>query len=184
MKVGTKSLLFGVHQFLWHPICVARAWRLLYQRWPTLCEWVAIFLHDVGYWGCQNMDGPEGKNHPLRGADLFRAFVVRYARWRLKRKFHHNFSEGFLNSCGRNWWMFCAGHSCHFSRKAGIPTSDLYRADKVATLMEPAWFYLLRAWLSGEGKEYVSNSPMAGTGLRRWFRWYRKKVVKRHLTSV
>ena len=34
MKVGTRSLLFGSHQFMLHPLFVAIAWRRLYGRWP------------------------------------------------------------------------------------------------------------------------------------------------------
>lgn len=57
--VGTRSLLFGVHQFLWHPWTVYRAWRYLYGK-PTWREVVCIFLHDLGYFGKPNMDGEEG----------------------------------------------------------------------------------------------------------------------------
>ncbi|MCK5235828.1 MAG: hypothetical protein KAR06_02490, partial [Deltaproteobacteria bacterium] len=60
--VGTKSLLFGVHQFIWHPITVLIAWCKLYG-WPTWPELVCIIVHDWGYWGKPNMDGPEGEKH-------------------------------------------------------------------------------------------------------------------------
>jgi len=70
MTVGTKSILFGVHQFLWHPITVGLAWKHLYGVWPNRYEWVAIFCHDLGYWGKSNMDGAEGRTHPKRGAEL------------------------------------------------------------------------------------------------------------------
>jgi hypothetical protein len=63
MKIGTKSVLFGAHQFLIHPWFVAAAWWKLYGfPWdPRL--WVAFILHDLGYWGKPNMDGPEGETH-------------------------------------------------------------------------------------------------------------------------
>jgi len=70
MKIGTKSLLFGVHLWFWHPIVVAFAWWKLYSfPWdPRL--WVAFIVHDWGYWGCPEMDGPKGDLHPYRGAKI------------------------------------------------------------------------------------------------------------------
>lgn len=56
MKTGTKSLLFGVHQFIWHPLTVLLAWIKLYG-WPAWEELVCIIIHDWGYWGKSNMDG-------------------------------------------------------------------------------------------------------------------------------
>jgi len=46
MKVGTKSLLWGVHQIFWHPLTVTLAWRELYKKWPSWKEFVCIFIHD------------------------------------------------------------------------------------------------------------------------------------------
>jgi hypothetical protein len=49
MRVGTKSVIFGVHSILVHPFFVACAWSSLYGfPWdPRL--WVAFFVHDLGY---------------------------------------------------------------------------------------------------------------------------------------
>lgn len=63
MKVGTRSLLFGLHQFLLHPIFVELAWRRLYGR-PSTREALAILLHDWGYWGIARMEGGEADEHP------------------------------------------------------------------------------------------------------------------------
>ena len=166
MKIGTKSLLFGVHQFLWHPICVGRAWRLLYQRWPNRVEWLAIFLHDVGYWGCSDMDGKCGRNHPKRGARLLYAFV----KWWTKDEL-----------LAYSWWLMVVGHSKTYSAICRAPLSPLYYADKVAALMEPAWLYMLRAWMTGEDKEFIANSPVQDERLGTWFKWYREKVANEHL---
>lgn len=48
MTVGTKSVLFGVHQFVIHPILLFVAWWKLYGfPWdPRL--WFAFLLHDIG----------------------------------------------------------------------------------------------------------------------------------------
>ena len=64
MKTGTKSLLFGVHQFVWHPITVWMAWVWLFRRLPNWKETICIIIHDWGYWGKENMDDEEGEKHP------------------------------------------------------------------------------------------------------------------------
>src|SRR5688572_14675463 len=79
MNVGTKSLLFGVHQFLWHPLTVWLAYVRLYGRLPNWWQCIAIFCHDLGYWGRPNMDGKEGKQHPYGGA--FIAARISTAIW-------------------------------------------------------------------------------------------------------
>ncbi len=70
MQIGTKSVLFGAHCFFLHPFFVAWAWWKLYGfPWdPRL--WAAFILHDIGYWGKPNMDGPEGETHPEVGARI------------------------------------------------------------------------------------------------------------------
>ena len=71
LPVGTRSLLFGVHQFALHPLFVLWAWRRLYGSLPRDWRvWVVILIHDWGYWGCKDMDGPEGKWHPWGGAKI------------------------------------------------------------------------------------------------------------------
>lgn len=56
MKVGTKSVLFGVHFFLWHPILVFIGWWKLYSFPCDPRLWVAFIVHDLGYLGKPNMD--------------------------------------------------------------------------------------------------------------------------------
>lgn len=130
MNVGTKSLLFGVHQVVLHPIFVAIAWRRLYGRWPNWREAVCILVHDWGYWGCPNMDGPEGERHPEFGAWL----------------------------CGvlfdGEWYQFTIAHSRHYANKNGIEPSDLCWADKLSWAVYPAWLYILLGRASGEIREY------------------------------
>lgn len=48
MRVGTKSKLFGVHDFVIHTAFLAIAWRRLYgfPRDPRL--WLAFLLHGAG----------------------------------------------------------------------------------------------------------------------------------------
>lgn len=171
MKIGTKSLLFGTHQFLWHPWTVARAWRVLYGVRPTIDQKICIFFHDWGYWGCPNMDGFEGKRHPMRGALI--------AEWLVKQR--HQWLRGTsstyaqLKGCAA--FTRTAMHSTSFAKLHGHGVSVLFLPDKASILCEPKWFYLLRARLSGELDEYVANSPKAGHHASIWYDWYRGKVL-------
>ena len=134
MNVGTKSILFGVHQFLIHPIFVTRAWWILYRRWPALYEWAAIITHDLGYWGSPNMDGPEGENHPARMA----------AWWYQFGAFGEKVATEIL------------GHSRFHAANNRLPLSKLFQPDKLAAALYPKWLYLLLGNLTGEIKEYMA----------------------------
>lgn len=155
MKIGTKSILFGVHQFIWHPLTVGLAWRKLFRVWPTWREWVCIFVHDLGYWGKPNIDGPEGKVHPELGARLA-------LRW-----------------FDRSHYDLVLFHSRDYSRAFGANPSKLCWADKYSVMFDPRWFYLLRSKLSGEVNEFRDNAPEYQRKERDsyWFDWYRAKVV-------
>ena len=175
MKIGTKSLLFGVHQFLWHPFTVALAWRKCYGVWPKWNEWIAIFCHDLGYKGCPNMDGPEGTKHPEAGAALVHRLVFNIgsafaydARTRLDALILANKSLELA--------IF---HSTHYAQRSNTQVSKLYLPDKMAILYEPKWFYLLRATLSGEIDEYRRNAPIVMTRSK-WFDWYKLKIQEKY----
>lgn len=136
MKIGTKSVLFGVHQFILHPIFVLRAWWICYESWPTWAEFCAIVTHDIGYYGMPNMDGPEGEEHPERVA----------AWWRREH-----------GSFGNEVAAIVLGHSRFHAAKNGLPLSKLFRPDKLATALYPKWLYLLLARMSGEIHEYMGH---------------------------
>lgn len=166
MKVGTKSLLFGVHQFLWHPLTVALAWRKYHGRWPRgKAEWVAILVHDWGYWGCADMDGEQGKDHPLWGAHIAWRILAHDEPARLKA----------IN--------LILGHSKSFSAGRGKFLSDLYAPDKLSVLFEPKWFYLFRGLATGEIREYIEQAahsaivyPHRYMTPRKWLDWYCAKT--------
>jgi hypothetical protein len=132
MTVGTKTLLWGSHCAILHPWYVARAWIRLYG-WPWHpAYWLAFVIHDWGYWGRANIDGPEGERHPLWAAKA------------LNRLF------------GREWFYFCLLHSRFYSKRMGLPYSRLCVADKLAiTLMPPKVWVRLARW-SGEIDEYFA----------------------------
>ncbi len=155
--VGTRSLLWGVHQFLWHPWTVYRAWLALYGR-PTGREVICIIIHDWGYWGAPNMDGPEGEDHPRVGARL--------AAWLF----------------GQEYGDLVLLHSRHFAKKVNREPSRLCWADKLSHLYEPAWWYLFRARLSGELEEYRYNAAAGGfvslaVSDERWFEWLQDRLA-------
>ena len=142
MHVGTKSVLFGAHCFLLHGFFVAKGWSSLYGfPWdPRL--WLAFFLHDVGYLGCRDVEGPEGEEHVRLGARVMGAL------------------------CGATWAEFTLRHSRHWAKKHGVGVSRLCYADKVAFAITPAWLYLPMAAASGELREYMAKSRdrQAGNG--------------------
>lgn len=158
MKVGTKSLLFGVHQFIWHPITVYLAWCKLYGR-PNMKETICILIHDWGYWSKPNMDGEEGEQHPELGASIARKFL------------------------GVQYYKLCLYHSRHYARNSNEQPSRLCWADKLSIIYEPSWFYLFRAKLSGELIEYRKTSTTAGfTPLtktdKEWFDELQQQFIK------
>jgi hypothetical protein len=147
MKVGTKSVLYGAHCFLIHPVFVFVAWWKLYGfPWdPRL--WVAFFVHDLGYWGKPNMDGPEGEKHVEFGARVMNGL----------------FDYWFLNGVDRQyqvkiWYYFCLYHSRFYAKRDKAKPSKLCMADKLAIALEPSWLYLPRVNWSGEIHEYMKDS--------------------------
>lgn len=189
MNVGTKSVLFGVHAFWWHPFTVALAWRKLYGRWPSIAEWICIFCHDVGYWGCPNMDGKEGRQHPLAGAKVaakivkylsILVLIIRHPRlclfdWQARGR-----RNSIANRVAIETRMMTLYHSREYARLHKAPPSPLCWADKFCCFYDPAWFYLLRAHLSGEIYEFRANAAghvPDSFSFSDWFRWYRLKIL-------
>lgn len=134
MKIGTKSVLFGVHQFIIHPTIIFFAWYIIYHKRPNLSEFCAIITHDLGYWGSPNMDGVEGELHPIYMANWWRKHFGKF---------------------GEKVAVEILGHSRFYSAKNKLPLSRLFKADKLSVALYPKWLYLLLANLSGEIKEYM-----------------------------
>jgi hypothetical protein len=165
MKMGTKSVLFGVHAFWWHPITVLFAWYELYGI-PSWKKLICIFVHDLGYWGKPNMDGKEGEEHPELGANfahkyLDRAIVKEHEFW---------------------YYNFCLYHSRTTAKNNNVEPSELCWADKLSIKYDPCWFYLLRAKLSGELNEYRSDAIKIGgithnTSNKNWFIWAKHRGI-------
>jgi hypothetical protein len=171
MKIGTKSVLFGAHQFAIHPWFVALAWWKLFGFPWDVRLWVAFFVHDLGYLGKPNMDGPEGETHPRLGAKIMKALF------------------------GYEWGNFTLLHSRFYARAFGLPYSRLCVADKLATCLTPAWLYLPLVNLTGEiheymgaaehkeGAKYAAMGIEISRGQRHWFEsmtGYMRRWVEEH----
>jgi hypothetical protein len=133
MKTGLKSILFGVHQFIYHPITVLLAWIELYNL-PNYKELVCIFIHDLGYYNCEKMDNEKGQNHPEFSGKI--AFLL------FKDEYYKN---------------LCLGHSRHYAKNHNINVSKLFYADKLSMKYDHPILYLIRSTLSEELKEYMGH---------------------------
>ena len=132
LTLGTKSLLFGGHQFLIHPLLVLIAWVKLYKSFPSWREAVCIFIHDWGYWGVVDLKGAEGDKHPEYGANI-------------------------ADRClGKEWKEFILGHSSFYIARNGVGRSRLLGPDKYWHCIIPLWAYKLLTVPSGEFKYYRS----------------------------
>jgi hypothetical protein len=150
----------------WHPLVVLLAWIRLYRKLPTVFELVAIIFHDIGYWGCEDMDGECGITHPIRGAVLT-SKICRGLLFLLRP----------LGVKGPHLWeiyQLSMFHSKALARDMGAKPSKLCGPDKLSILFEPWWFYSLRARLSGELEEYVNNGP-PGLTPKQWFEWLKER---------
>src|SRR4051812_34200873 len=121
MNVGTKSLLFGVHHIVLHPILVIFSWHRIYGSWPSWREVVAIAFHDVGYFGAKDMDGPSGSRHPILGSKI--------AYW----------------CFGSDERYLVLYHSRAMAAHDRVPVSRLCAPDKLAICLYPTWLYLCLA---------------------------------------
>lgn len=187
MKVGTKSVLYGAHCFLLHPVLVALAWIKLYGWTWDLRIWVAFFVHDLGYWGKPNMDGPEGETHPEAGARIMHFLfdgweTVRFTKlyvdeseyaafikdgWVCKRKrvsLNPIWKYEFLSFRKRvrksTWHDFTLYHSRYYAKSKGAQPSKLCFADKLAFTYTNRFMCILMTSATGEIVEYMRHSEI------------------------
>lgn len=179
MNVGTKSVLFGAHAFYLHPFFIFRAWWKLYGfPWdPRL--WLAFAIHDLGYWGKPNMDGPEGETHPewaakvmFKWCEVFKPHGI-WSRGQggllfrdgedpytlpPQSKFQNRVARALNRVFGEYgplyWHDFVLYHSRFYAKQDHRTPSRLCIADKLAICLTPAWLYLPMARATGEIHEY------------------------------
>jgi hypothetical protein len=152
-SIGTKTLLFGYHQLLLHPLFVAIAWWKLYGFPWDLRLWAAFFLHDIGYFGKPNMDGVEGSAHPFIGAEIMYILF------------------------DQPWYDFCLYHSRTIAKEYSSPVSKLCYADKLAFMLYPQWLLKFLYRLSGEYEQYLADK-----GCTTWEEWYEKAATANEIT--
>lgn len=148
LPVGTRSVLWGAHCFFLHPFFVAAAWRQLYGPPKDWRLWAAFFLHDLGYWGKPNMDGPEGESHPFWGAKAlyWLVYIIELG----------SANPTVSRKIAKRWYDFSYYHSRFLAKRDKQTYSLLCVADKLACALEPDWLYIARVWASGELWEYIS----------------------------
>lgn len=135
MRLGTKSLIFGCHQFLLHPLFTLIAWcRLNHVSRLTTTHILAFIVHDWGYWGCRTIDGGNGTLHPFAGASI--VYKLTKSEW---------------------WFEELACHSRALAKILKLPASNLSHADKLGIAIMPSWLWASLAWMTGEGWEYLDN---------------------------
>ncbi len=166
MRIGTKSVLFGAHCFFIHPWFVALGWWKLYGfPWkPWL--WIAFVVHDLGYVGKPNMDGPEGEEHPWTGARIMYRlqgtwlFLTRYCWQRGGGKLRRRWTRSHLLLTREKviWGNEVLFHSRYLAKRYGAQPSRLCVADKLALALTPAWLYLPLVRLTGEVREYMAHA--------------------------
>ncbi|MFV0419307.1 MAG: HD domain-containing protein [Dysgonomonas sp.] len=153
MRIGTKSVLFGAHCFLIHPIFLFIAWCRLYGFPFDPRLWIAFLVHDLGYIGKPNMDGKEGEKHVELGAKIMSVF-------------------------GAKWRDLSLYHSRYYAKKNNKPVSKLCYADKLAFACTPRWIYLPMVKATGEIREYIQQAQKRNeTGwmpVSEYYAWHRQ----------
>ena len=102
--------------------------------------WVAFVIHDLGYWGKPNMDGPEGESHPEWACNKMQAWF------------------------GNPWGAFVLYHSRFYAKNAQVQVSALCYADKMGIVFTPSWLYLPMVRATGEIKEYMKLAEVMNDG--------------------
>lgn len=111
------------------------------------------------------MDDAAGELHPVFGAALI---------GKLRFFFFGNHKQA------NDLAMLVAFHSRYLSARYNREPSKLCWPDKLSLQFDPMWFYLIRARLSGELKEYRLNAahalPLTESN-KSWFKWIRAKCA-------
>jgi len=111
MTIGTRSILYGAHCAVLHPWFLALAWWKLYGFPWDVRLWTAFWVHDIGYFSKNDMDGASGETHVELGARIM----------------------GLL--FGESWAAFTAAHSQYWAKRNGRQFSRLCVADKLAFVL-------------------------------------------------
>ena len=122
MSQGTKSILFGAHQFIVHPYFVYKAFKLCNYRKPQFWELICIIIHDWGYWGMDYLIDRKVEN--WRADDGHEKLGARIA----------------LRLFGLQGYKFVMGHGGEALRFHPKHRSAMYWPDKISSLIAPRWW--------------------------------------------
>ncbi len=179
MTVGTKSVLYGAHQFAIHPWFVAWSWWKLWgfgrvyigyrPGYPGTLRWRYLF-------GFGGRGGPVFAHlcHPL----LWLSFFVHDLGYLGKPDMDGDEGERHVELGARileradwmsrppvraeagigPWAGLCLFHSRFYAKLHGRPFSPLCVADKLAIAETPAWLYLPMVRATGEINEYMRHA--------------------------
>jgi len=176
--IGLRSLVFGAHTFWIHPVFVFFAWWKLYGFPKDIRLWVVFFVHDIGYFSCKNMDGPEGEKHVELGAKIMRYFDI---VWGLPCD---ECQDKGCSVCSE-WYYFTLYHSRFYAKKDNAQYSKLCVADKYSLVLTPWWLYLPLVNLTGEIHEYMGQADDKYKGMNlninSQYAWY--KSVQTYLSA-
>lgn len=151
MTQGTKSILIGSHSVI-HSILVIKAWRIVYNKWPSLKIILCIFLHDIGYYGMNYITNKSNIGHAELGA-------------RIAKKIF-----------GKEYYELIIGHSASSRNKYKIYDTRLEAPDDYSWLIAPKWWISfsnlierhhvpMEIWIEAVRKNYYSNNKLSGTEL-------------------
>lgn len=179
--IGQRTVAYGYHTWWLHPWMVALGWwRTFGFPWdPRL--WVAFFVHDLGYRGLPNLDGPEGEQHPEWGARVMERWFDRDWRFRLRPRRIGRLCDmiwGDIKDKPYNagtWYAFVRYHSRFLAKADGKRYSALCVADKLAIVLYPRWLFLWLVSATGEVEEYMKTALRRGEhptaeSRERWYR--------------
>lgn len=178
IPIGTRTLLFGAHQFLLHPFFVAKAWIMLYG-WPWHpAIWVSFIVHDWGYWGKHELESGVGVRHVELGAKIVQwlfgpALKCRNMLCNSGVTIYRDVDGKIARrncECHR-WYHFCLFHSRFYAELYNASPSQLCLADKLSIALMPAKLYLALVRFTGEIDHYLAASvgrDGQSTSVGRW----------------
>lgn len=170
MRIGTKSVLFGVHQFALHPLFIALGWwkafgfarvQIPYRR--AIDAWAKSDSLETRELGVELVDLAPPTTTSLLDPRLWIAFLVHDIGYLGKPNMdgaegetHPELGATIMRRLfGDAWGDFVLLHSRYYAKRLGRPLSPLCIADKWVIVLEPSWLYLPRARASGELDEFL-----------------------------
>jgi len=142
MKRGLRSVIFGMHNPIFHGFFVTIAWIKIYHEIPSIREMICILFHDIGYIKQDIIDGTEDK-HPEMGAKICGQIF------------------------GKEYYNLCISHSRDYATKNNLSLSKLGYADKYSVFVTPNLFYLIVGHLGGEANIEYEDTKNMRWGIKR-----------------